>query len=106
MIISIKLLLLTLFVLLFFYILTLPKQYCIKYMLNNPTETLKSIKKEGFMNWFNTHTNWPFWNTQIGTTNTMSYDLRGDIPIQPSYVGPWLNSSTIPIYNKPLWMVS
>ena len=51
-------------------------------------------------------TQFPFWNTQIGTTRNMSYDLRGDIPIPRYNVGPWLNSSTTPIYNKPLYLVS
>lgn len=56
-----------------------------------------------------THTMFPFWNTQLGSTRNMSYDLRGDVPINPigkSFVGPWNISSTVPIYNKPLWMVS
>lgn len=56
-----------------------------------------------------THTNFPFWNTQLGSTRNMSYDLRGDAPIGPidrSVVGPWNIGSTTPIYNKPLWMVS
>lgn len=33
----------------------------------------------------------PWWNSTRFTRN-MSYDLRGDIPIRPEYVGPWLNS--------------
>ena len=54
-----------------------------------------------------THTNFPFWNVQLGSKRNMSYDIRGDIPIVPSYTGPWLNSGRAPpIYNKPLWMVS
>lgn len=33
-----------------------------------------------------------WWNSTRSTRN-MSYDLRGDIPIPPSYVGPWNISS-------------
>jgi hypothetical protein len=36
----------------------------------------------------------PWWNSTRHTRN-MSYDLRGDVPITPSYVGPWLNSELI-----------
>lgn len=58
--------------------------------------------------WFvRTNNWWPWWNSQIGTTRNMSYDLRGDpFPIPRYNVGPWNNSSISPIYNKPLWMVS
>jgi hypothetical protein len=52
----------------------------------------------------------PFWNIPTRTTRNMSYDLRGDVPIRHSYVGPWNISSWVygegPIKNKPLWMVS
>ena len=51
-------------------------------------------------------TQYPFNNTQIGTTRNMSYDLRGDVPIPYTDVGPWLNSPHVPIYNKPLYLVS
>ncbi|ARF10707.1 hypothetical protein Hokovirus_2_234 [Hokovirus HKV1] len=39
-----------------------------------------------------------FYPYTVSTRNTrnMSYDIRGDIPINPTYVGPWLNSD---IYN-------
>ena len=56
--------------------------------------------------YLSTYTEYPFWNIQIGTKRNMSYDLRGDIPIPMHYVGPWLNSPHIPIYNKPLYLVS
>jgi hypothetical protein len=36
----------------------------------------------------------PFWNSTRNTRN-MSYDLRGDVPIQYFDVGPWLNSPRI-----------
>ena len=40
------------------------------------------------------------------STRNMSYDLRGDVPISYTYVGPWNNSSLSPVVNKNLWMVS
>ena len=53
-----------------------------------------------------THTNFPFWNTQLGSTRNMSYDLRGDVPI-PYYMEVPFNMTTrIPIRNKPLYAVS
>lgn len=48
------------------------------------------------------YTDFPFWNTQLGTTRNMSYDIRGDVPIKKMYTGPWLQSSQTPIYNRPL----
>lgn len=33
----------------------------------------------------------PWWNSTRHTRN-MSWDIRGDVPIVPHYVGPWLNS--------------
>ena len=60
---------------------------------------------ENFNGWL-THTDYPWWNVQLGTTGNMSYDLRGDVPIGSGYLGPWNISSTTPIHNKPLWMVS
>lgn len=37
-----------------------------------------------------------WWNSSPSTRN-MSYDLRGDVPIPMSYVGPWNISSFAPI---------
>ena len=48
---------------------------------------------------------YPFWNTTRSTTN-MSYDLRGDVPLSYTYVGPWNNSELAPVVNMNLWMVS
>ncbi len=48
------------------------------------------------------YTNFPFWNTQLGSKRNMSYDLRGDVPIRRQYTGPWLQASQTPIYNRPL----
>lgn len=60
-------------------------------------------------NWFynffpisNGYTNFPWWNTSLGTTSNMSYDLRGDPSIIPRTEFIWNNSSTIPIYNPPI----
>lgn len=53
-----------------------------------------------------THTMFPWWNVQLGSTKNMSYDLRGDPPIRHSYIGPWNISPYYPIQNKPLYMVS
>lgn len=44
--------------------------------------------------WLSSHGLLPWWNSTRHTRN-MSYDLRGDVPIIPSYVGPWLNSDLI-----------
>jgi hypothetical protein len=69
----------------------------------------KSTLKEMFSNlWyynpFRTHTNFLWWNTQLGSTRNMSYDLRGDVPIYPRFrhFQPWNNPTRFPIYNKPL----
>lgn len=45
------------------------------------------------------HTNFPFWNTRIGQTTNMSYDLRGDPIIIPKRNFLWNNSGLVPIYN-------
>lgn len=36
----------------------------------------------------------PWWNSTRHTRN-MFWDIRGDVPITPYYVGPWLNSPLI-----------
>jgi len=54
----------------------------------------------GFGQWFGP------WNNPLRSTRNMSYDLRGDVPVAKYNISPWLNSSLMPIYNKPLWMVS
>ena len=46
------------------------------------------------------YTNFPWWNTRLGNTSNMSYDLRGDPLIIPKTNYIWNNSSTFPIYNK------
>ena len=58
-------------------------------------------------NWFfnfipysNGYTNLPWWNSRLGNTTNMSYDLRGDPLIIPRTNYLWNNSSIYPIYNK------
>lgn len=53
--------------------------------------------------WYYTHSNYPFWNTQLGTKRNMSYDLRGDVSINSVGWVPFNMSSWIPIRNRPLW---
>ena len=52
--------------------------------------------------YYKTHTNFPWWNNQIGTTRNMSYDLRGDIPLFHNDDMFWNQSSYVPIMNKPV----
>jgi len=65
-----------------------------------------SRKVESFSDtvFLSTYTNYPFYNYQLGNKSNMSYDIRGDVPIDPLYIYPsaFLNSPTFPIYNKPL----
>lgn len=53
-----------------------------------------------------THTNFPFWNTQLGNKRNMSYDLRGDVWYPNLMWTPFNMTSTVPIRNKPLYLVS
>ena len=50
--------------------------------------------------WWNGYTNFPFYNTRLGNTTNMSYDLRGDPGVIPRTQFPWNNSSIFPIYNQ------
>jgi hypothetical protein len=52
---------------------------------------------------YGTHTNFLFWNTQLGSTRNMSYDLRGDVSLAHTYTGPWNNPTRFPIRNRPLY---
>jgi hypothetical protein len=45
-------------------------------------------------------TNFPWWNTMLGNTTNMSYDLRGDPLIIPRTNYVWNNSTIFPIYNR------
>lgn len=48
----------------------------------------------------NGYTNFPWWNTPLGNTTNMSYDIRGDpFPIpRTNFV--WNNGTNFPIYNQ------
>jgi hypothetical protein len=46
--------------------------------------------------------NYPFWNSRIGQTSNMSYDLRGDPLTIPKYPYMWNYSTLTPIHNKSL----
>ena len=59
------------------------------------------------INWFykflpisDGYTNLPWWNTSLGNTRNMSYDLRGDPVIIPKTNFVWNNSSIFPIHNR------
>ena len=62
---------------------------------------------QSFIPWSNGYTNLPWfeeprfawWNTSLGNTKNMSYDLRGDPLVIPKTQFPWNNSSLSPIYN-------
>jgi hypothetical protein len=55
---------------------------------------------QGFYPFWNGYSNFPFNNTNLGTTKNMSYDLRGDPLVIPRTQFPWNNSSIYPIYNN------
>ena len=48
----------------------------------------------------NGYTNLPWWNTSLGNTSNMSYDLRGDPLIIPRTNFAWNNGTNFPIYNQ------
>lgn len=48
----------------------------------------------------NGYTNLPWWNTSLGNTRNMSYDIRGDPNPIPRTNFVWNNGTTFPIYNK------
>lgn len=51
---------------------------------------------------FNSYTNFPWWNTSLGNTSNMSYDLRGDPLVIPRTNYVWNNPTNFPIYNPPI----
>lgn len=52
------------------------------------------------------YTDFPFWNTQIGSTRNMSYDLRGDVQIPYFMQMPFNMTSIMPIQNTSLHEIS
>jgi len=62
---------------------------------------------QNFIPVLNGYTNLPFWNTSVGQTTNMSYDIRGDQIIIPKFNNAvrgsgfiWNNPSITPIYNR------
>lgn len=53
-----------------------------------------------YIPWSNGYTNLPWWNTSLGNTSNMSYDVRGDPLIIPRTNFVWNNGTTFPIYNQ------
>lgn len=81
-------------ILIFFYIYQKSfRENFMVYWSGSPVEPLPYVDD---------HTNWPFWNSRIGQTSNMSYDLRGDPIIIPKYPFMWNYSTLTPIYNKKL----
>jgi hypothetical protein len=89
------------------------KMFIIVFCLIAITALINNIRKEKFRiinekvyynhddqypNYY-THTEFPFMNTQMGTTRNMSYDLRGDYYI-PKMWTPFNMSSYVPIRNR------
>ena len=74
------------------------------YNIHNTATVITFQKKENMDP--SLYTNFPFWNTQLGSKRNMSYDLRGDVPIPYHMVFPFNMSTRIPIMNKPLSAVS
>ncbi len=70
------------------------------YPLVNPT--FSSYWNGFFIPWSNGYTNLPWWNTSLGNTTNMSYDLRGDPLITPRTNFVWNNGTNFPIYNQPV----
>lgn len=55
------------------------------------------INQTYYPNWY---TNLPWWNTLLGNTSNMSYDLRSDPLIIPRTNFIWNNGTNFPIYNQ------
>lgn len=65
-----------------------------KHKLMEHAERFEDITFQPDYAWLSQNNLMPWWNSTRHTRN-MSYDLRGDVPITPSYVGPWNNSDLI-----------
>lgn len=53
-----------------------------------------------YIPWSNGYTDLPWWNTPLGNTTNMSYDLRGDPLAIPRTNFVWNNGTNFPIYNQ------
>jgi hypothetical protein len=69
-----------------------------KYPLINPADS--SYSDGYYIPFENGYTNLPWWNTSLGNTSNMSYDLRGDPSILPRTNFVWNNGTNFPIYNQ------
>jgi hypothetical protein len=100
------------------FVLIIPSSYKVTENVTPPINFRPPLKQEehfddfwyrsyGLNMYMSPNTNLPFWSPQFGSRRNMSYDVRGDIPIEKQIVSPWLQSDRPPpIINKPLWMVS
>ena len=75
------------------------------YPLVNPPNSTNSVYSNSyFIPYFllgsNGYTNLPWWNTSLGNTSNMSYDLRGDPVVIPKTNFAWNNGTNFPIYNQ------
>ncbi len=68
------------------------------YPLINPIYS--SLWNGYFIPQTNGYTDLPWWNTSLGNTTNMSYDLRGDPSIIPRTNFVWNNGTNFPIYNQ------
>ena len=70
------------------------------YPLINPANS--PYQSGWYIPWSNGYTDLPWWNTSLGNTSNMSYDLRGDPLIIPRTNFVWNNGTNFPIYNEPI----
>ena len=99
-------LIILLLILWFPYIFNRNKRYDHYDIITSPTYQEYNDEYRSHYDPYDTHTNFPFWNSQLGSTRNMSYDLRGDVPI-PHYMNIPFNMGTrVPIRNKPLYLAS
>jgi hypothetical protein len=68
------------------------------YPLINPAYS--SLWHGYYIPWSNGYTDLPWWNTSLGNTTNMSYDLRGDPLEIPRTNFVWNNGTNFPIYNQ------
>jgi len=73
-------------------------KYPMTYPLINPADSPYS--NGYYIPFSNGYTNLPWWNTSLGNTSNMSYDLRGDPSIIPRTNFVWNNGTNFPIYNQ------
>ena len=85
-------------ILIIFVIVKLYESYgCENFSMYN---TYQSVMPSFNIPLLNGYTNFPWYNTRLGNTNNMSYDLRGDPTVIPKKQFIWNNSSFFQIFNK------